>query len=168
MIGAVRDGFRDIAPHVVEGLAGDGEDEIEVQAFEARPMRYPGRFARLFRAMNPPEEFENSRLERLRAETQAIYARRPHSSQLRITDRAWICFERDLAVALHAKDPVRRVDHVSDRARLQERRCSTTKQNRLDVVVRPCRIMRSAPHLADQPPRVILLEPRRRGLGTAV
>ena len=71
-------------------------------------MRHRGGVARLVGAMNAAEELENRGIERLRAEADAVHARRAHPDEFRYIDGARIRLEGDFRVVLESKQRDRR------------------------------------------------------------
>src|ERR1700722_9182559 len=130
MIRAERRDLRDIVAHVRDGLTRHRENEVEVEPFEARPMRPAHSRARLLRAMYSPEEFQYRGIERLRAEADSIDARRSHSGQLHRVHRSRIGLQRDLGVRFESKAPLRRLEYAANRLRRKQRRRAATEEDR--------------------------------------
>ena len=84
--------------------------------------------------MNPAEELERRGIERLRAETDSIYARRAHPAEFRQVHGAGIRFERYLRVVFDPANAIGGVDNLTDGFGIEQRRRSTPKKDCPDAL----------------------------------
>ena len=153
-----RDRF-DIEQNVRNSLTRNREDQIEIEPLEARAMRHPRRCAGLIGAVDAPEELQRRRVERLRAEADSIHARRAHPREFREVHGAGIRLERYFRVVFDSANAIGSVDNCADRFRIEQRRRSASKKDRLDALTRIRRSACPIFELGNQRARVLLFRP---------
>ena len=124
-------------------------------------MRHHRGFAGLIGAVNPAQEFQDRRLERLRAEADSIHAGASKAPQFREVDRTRIRFERNFRVALDSKPAIGGFDQRSDRFGLEQRGRAAAEENRPDRLAGPRRTRGPALELAGQRGQVVGFGPGR-------
>src|SRR5260370_24406331 len=126
----------DIEEHAGPRLSRNGEDQIQIEPIEAGAMRHRCCRAGLVGGMKAAEKFERRGIERLRAETDSIHARRAHPDEVREVHGAGIRLERYFRIVFDSANAIGSVYYFTDGFWIEQRSRAASKKNRPHTLAR--------------------------------